>query len=305
MALHQDEIPVDEGVVRELLCAQRPEWASLSLSAAGAGTENTMFRLGRELLVRLPRTVAKGEALRTEQTWLPRLAPHLDLAIPEPVHAGRPTAAFPVRWSVHRWIEGAEAGPDTVRDWGVFGGELASFVRQLHGVDLMGESRGGDLSWYRGGTLRDCASWVDAALDGCRAAAGAALDVDTLERLWRSALTLPDPAGPHVWLHGDLKPTNLLVQQGELHAVIDFGALSIGHPDAEHAAIWDLPAAARDSYWAALGLDPAGAVWQRARAWAVAVGVSGVSYYWDSFPAFVAECLARLEAILRDTAGRE
>jgi aminoglycoside phosphotransferase (APT) family kinase protein len=91
--LHEDEVPVNEAVVRSLLEAQRPEWAGRSLSPAGAGTDNTMYRLGDDLLVRLPRTAEKARSIRKEQEWLPRLAPLLAYAVPEPVHAGTPTAA--------------------------------------------------------------------------------------------------------------------------------------------------------------------------------------------------------------------
>ncbi|WP_344330446.1 aminoglycoside phosphotransferase family protein, partial [Kitasatospora putterlickiae] len=318
MTLHTDEIPADENLVRTLLRAQRPEWAGLALAPAGAGTDNTMYRLGDDLLVRLPRTPDAARSVRKEQRWLPRLAPLLGRAVPEPVHIGAPGAGFPLDWSVYRWIEGAEPGPASVRDWAGFGAGLAAFVRELHGLDLMGASRADELSWYRGGSLRDCDEWVTPRLADCRALVGPGaerpdgsgdlgvdapgvdapgvdtLDVDALERLWRAGLALPEPSAPQVWLHGDLKPTNLLVREGGLHAVIDFGCLSIGRPDAEHATVWDLPPAARRAYWDALDLDEP--TWTRARAWAIAVGASGLSYYWHTYPAFVAECLARLRA---------
>ncbi|MEV0775629.1 aminoglycoside phosphotransferase family protein [Streptomyces sp. NPDC050428] len=302
MTLHKNEIPVDESLVRSLLRGQCPDWADLPLSPAGAGTDNVMYRLGDDLLVRLPRTADTARSVRKEQEWLPRLAPLLSRPVPEPVHAGAPTGAFPVVWSVYRWIDGAQAGPDTVRDWAGFGADLAALVRELHSTDLMGASRTGDLSWYRGGGLRDCDEWVVRCLEDCRATVGPVLDFDTLERLWRDALVLPEPAVPHVWLHGDLKPTNLLVREGRLHAVIDFGCLSVGIPDAEHSTVWDLPPRAREVYWDTLDLD--GPIWHRARAWAIAVGVSGISYYRDTYPAFVAECEARLRAILADAVGR-
>ncbi|MGX2995562.1 aminoglycoside phosphotransferase family protein [Streptomyces sp. JNUCC 64] len=298
MTLHENEVPVDESVVRELLAAQRPEWAGLPLARAGAGTDNTVYRLGDELLVRLPRTAGNEGAVRKEREWLPRLAPLLSRPVPEPVHAGAPTEAFPLVWSVYRWIDGEVAGPDTVRDWHAFGTDLAATVRELHRAGLMGATRTGDLAWYRGGELGPCDGWVREALDGCRALLGAELDVDALERVWRSGLALPAPAGPPGWLHGDLKPGNLLVRDGALHAVIDFGGLSVGFPDAEHAAVWDLPAPARRAYRNALDLDDA--TWARARAWAVAVAAVGIPYYWHTFPAFVTECRARLEAVLSD-----
>ncbi len=295
-SLHENEITVDETLVRSLLRAQCPQWADLPLRRAGAGTDNTMYRLGDDLLVRLPRKPDGGPSLRKEQRWLPRLAPLLPRRVPEPVHAGTPTDAYPVPWAVHRWIEGEDVGPDTVRDWAAFGTDLAEFVRELHRADLMGATREDGLSWYRGGTLAACDEWVGPGFDACRAVEGLDLDIDTLERLWREALALPDPAGPHVWLHGDLRPANLLARDGRLHAVIDFGALSIGFPDAEHAPVWDLPPEARHAYRDALSLDTP--TWLRARAWAIAVAVAGIPYYWDTFPAFAAECRGRLEAVL-------
>jgi aminoglycoside phosphotransferase (APT) family kinase protein len=329
VTLHQDEITVDETLVRRVLAEQCPQWAALPLTRAGAGTENTMFRLGEDLLARFPRTAEKSASLRKEREWLPRLAPHLRLRIPAPVFAGAPSPAFPADWSVLAWIDGAEpvppprdAAPDrpsparhtadartghaaagvapaaggSVSDWAGLGADLAEFVRELHGIDLMGATRTGGLSWYRGGDLHSCDGWVTESLDRCRDLAGAELDVDALEEYWRAGLALPGSRHPHVWLHGDLKPTNLLVKAGRLHAVIDFGALSVGHPDAEHSTVWDLPAATRTAYWNALDLDKP--TWTRARAWAVAVAASGIAYYWHTFPEFVTECRARLENIL-------
>ncbi|MGW1839067.1 aminoglycoside phosphotransferase family protein [Streptomyces sp. NPDC002067] len=299
MTLHEDEIAVDEAVVRSLLAAQCPQWADLPLTPAGHGTDNTLLRLGDDLLVRLPRTPGTARSLRKEREWLPRLAPRLSWAVPEPVHAGAPTERFPLTWSVHRWIDGELPGPGTVRDWAAFGTDLAAFVQELHAVDLMGAVRGGDLGWYRGGGLRECDDWAVASLEACRGVPG--IDADVLTELWRTARALPDAAGPRVWLHGDLKPTNLLVRAGRLHAVLDFGGLSVGLPDAEHAPVWDLPPEARHAYRTALDLSDA--TWSRARAWALAVGAAGLPYYRDSYPEFAAECAARLAAITADARG--
>jgi aminoglycoside phosphotransferase (APT) family kinase protein len=209
---------------------------------------------------------------------------------------------FPLDWSVYRWIEGAEPGPETVTDWATFGTDLAATVRSLHSLDLMGAAREGELSWYRGGTLQPCDRWISESLDTCRTIPGLDLDVGFLQHLWRRALALPEPTGRHVWLHGDLRPANLLVKEGRLEAVIDFGGLSVGFPDAEHATVWDFPREARQAYWDAMSLDDL--TWLRARAWALAVGVGGVSYYWGTYPSFVTECLSRLRAIVEDATER-
>lgn len=302
MTLHENEIRVDESVVRSLLREQQPEWSTLPISPAGEGTDNRMYRLGDQLLMRLPRTPDNAKAVRKEQTWLPRLAPHLPCRIPEPVHAGTPSSAFPLAWSVYRWIDGDEAGLGSVTDWPAFGADLAAIVQRLHSVPLMGATRQDELSWYRGGGLRACDQWIGECFDTCRTIEGLDLDIAHLRHLWQSALALPEPSGRQVWLHGDLKPSNLLVQQGKLHAVIDFGALSVGFPDAEHSPLWDLPPGARHAYWDAIDLDDV--TWLRARAWAIAVGVSGVSYYSATYPAFANECLSRLRAILEAAGER-
>ncbi|MFE6978076.1 aminoglycoside phosphotransferase family protein [Streptomyces sp. NPDC057682] len=296
MTIHENEIPVDEALVRALLKAQRPEWAELPLRRAGAGTDNNMFRLGDELLVRVPRTAEHAPTLVKEREWLPRLGAALSWPIPEPVHAGTPTEGFPLVWSVYRWIEGDPVGPETVRDWGVFGADLAAFVGELHGTRLMGASRTDGLSWYRGGRPAESDAYVGPAFEACRPLVGDELDVDALEGMWRDGLALPDSGAGPVWLHGDLRAANLLARDGRFHAVIDFGGLSIGLPDAEHAAVWDLPPEARQAYWEALDLDEG--TWTRARAWAVAVAVLGIPYYWTTYPAFVTECRARLSAVL-------
>ncbi len=203
---------------------------------------------------------------------------------------------------MYRWIDGDEPGPGSVTDWPAFGADLATMVQSLHAVPLMGATRQGDLSWYRGGGLRACDPSIGEYFDNCRTIPDLDLDIARLQHLWQSGLALPEPSGRQVWLHGDLKPSNLLVQQGKLHAVIDFGCLSVGSPDAEHAPLWDLPPGARQAYWDAMNLDEV--TWLRARAWAIAVGVSGVSYYWGSHPPFVSECLSRLRAIL-EAAGEQ
>ncbi|WP_438854393.1 aminoglycoside phosphotransferase family protein [Agromyces sp. M3QZ16-3] len=298
MPLHHDELPIDADLAASVVRRERPDWADLPLTAAGGGTDNVMFRLGDDLLVRMPRTPGGAASLRKEREWMPRLAPGLPVRIPEPVHAGSPSPAYPVEWSVYRWIEGAPPASDTVDDWTVFGADLAGFVGELHRIDLMGGRRTGELSWYRGGSLGGAAEWVEPAFAASRPLIGERVDVDRLEHWWREALARPDSAAPHVWLHGDLRPGNLLAHEGRLNAVIDFGALSVGAPDAEHAPVWDLPGDARHAYRDALRLDEA--TWLRARGWAIAVAISGIPYYWTTFPEFVAECTARLEAILSD-----
>jgi len=304
MTLHENEIAVDEVVVRSLLREQCPQWAELPLAPAGAGTDNTMYRLGDEFLVRHPRTAEKAASLRKEWRWLPRFAPLLTVPIPEPVYSGSPGSGFPLEWSIYRRIDGSVVGPESVADWATFGSDLAAFVRELHRVDLMGQTRAGDLRNYRGGRLQGGprnwrVKYVAENFAHCRRLLGSRLDLDALEQMWLEALALPDPSGRQVWLHGDLKPANLLARNGKLHAVIDFGALSVGFPDAEHATLWDVPAPARQAYRNALDIDDL--TWTRARAWAPSGAIVGIVYYWRSWPAFAAGREAQLRDILAES----
>lgn len=306
VVLHENEVAIDETMVQSLLESQCPQWVGLPLSPAGAATDNIMYRLGDELLVRLPRTAERAYPLQKEQQWLPRLAPLLALPIPVPVYSGTPSGPYPFAWSVYRWIDGDMAGPDSVQDWATLGVDLALFVRELQSIDLMGATRSGDLRSYRGNRLqggpnRGHVRLAKENFDRCRPLIGSQVDLDALEQMWLAALTLPEPAGPHVWLHGDLKPANLLVRDGKLHAIIDFGSLSVGFPEGEHTTLWEMPVAARQAYRNALDIDDI--TWARVRARAIVGSLVGILYYWYAWPAFAAQTQAQLQEILTDAAG--
>lgn len=288
-------------MVRRLIDHQFPDWAQLELTPAGHGTDNRMLRLGDDLVVRLPRKPGNAADVAKEQRWLPRLAPYLPLMVPEPVALGRPGEGYPFPWSIYRWVDGLELNPDHVADPTRLGRDLAGFVRALHGIDLMGARRKDPLLSYRGGSLRNLSPGLSKDLAACRGLAGLDLDLGSLEAIWQEAMERDEPVIPHTWMHTDLKPSNLLVQDDALVGVVDFGGLSVGDPTCEHAATWDLPSEARHAYADELDLDRSTRL--RARAWALVISLSGVPYYWFTWPGFVQECLRRLRIILSDPDG--
>ncbi len=297
MPLHPDELPADEGVVLSLLREQRPDLADLPVTLGGGGTDNTVWRLGTDLVVRLPRTAEKVAPLVKELTWLPRLAAHLSHPVPALVHTGRATAAFPLPWAVMTWLEGEAPSSEGVTDWAGYGQDLARFVTSLHTADHAGASPDDGLTWYRGGPLHPLRQQVEADLVGARSLLPD-LDWALLGRRWQEAVDLPGPRGPVQWLHGDLRPANLLLSCGRLGAVLDFGSLSLGHPDVEHVVAWDLPVDGRRAYRAGLGVEDD--TWCRARGWAIALSVGGVCAYWSKLPSLAAESAARLRAVMAD-----
>lgn len=293
-ALHPGEVSLSMADVRRLVDTQFPQWAGLPLTLAGAGTDNHMVRLGEELVVRLPRIPQTAAVVAKEVQWLPRLEAALPVPIPEPVERGVPDDGYPFDWAVFRWIDGDAPDPAGLVGPERFAADLAGFVAALHGVDLAGARREPPLKHYRGGRLSERAEAFAADLAAC-ARLPVDLDVSALQRVWDDAAALEETGADHTWMHTDLKPSNLIVRDGRLAGVIDFGGLSVGDPTCEHAATWDLPERARETYADLLDLDEATRL--RARAWAAAIALSGLPYYWTTYPSFVGESLRRLQNI--------
>jgi len=288
--MHADEVETDVGLVRRLLAGQFPQWAELPVRpVASSGTDNALYRLGDDLVVRLPRIGWAVTDVEAEQRRLRRLAPHLPLPIPEPLAAGVADVGYPWPWSVYRWLPGEEAQADRLEDPVGTAEALAGFVAALHDVDVVDPPSGGG----RGGPLaaRDAATRAAiAALDGD-------LDAPAVTAVWEEALAAPVWDAPPVWVHADLAPGNLLLRGGRLAAVLDFGALNVGDPAVDLLVAWNLfSGAARERYRTALGVD--GATWARGRGWAVSVALIALPYYRDTNPALVAQSWRTLREVL-------
>ncbi|GAA5447044.1 aminoglycoside phosphotransferase family protein [Deinococcus depolymerans] len=289
--MHEDEVMVDVALVSRLIVAQCPAWAGLSLTRIRhAGTDNAMFRLGDGLVVRLPRIGWAADDVHKEAIWLPRLAPHLPLRVPEPLFVGVPGEGYPFPWAVYRWLEGVDAGLDTVHDRQGLARDLAGFITALRCVppppaDAPQGSRNGTLQDRDRGTrgaIADCAGLLDPA---------------PVLAVWEAALGVLTWAGDPVWIHGDLKPGNLLAHGGRLSAVIDWGGLTLGDPAVDLQPAWNLlDAPSRQSFRAALDVDPA--TWARGRGWALSVSLVALPYYVHTNPALAAICRQTIRAVL-------
>jgi aminoglycoside phosphotransferase (APT) family kinase protein len=288
--MHTDEIETDVALVRALLAEQFPEWAELALEPVStSGTVNALCRLGEDLVVRLPRNRgSRSGDLDRELHWLPVLAPLLPVAVPAPLARGMPANGYPWEWGVYRWIEGENPVPGEVAD--TLAEDLVRFVETLHRVDLAEGPPSG-----RGSSL----AAFDEATRAAIAALEGELDTDAATAAWDAALTTPDWPHPPVWTHGDLMPGNLLVRDGRLTAVIDWGGVGLGDPAVDLMPAWNLlPAAERPAFRAALGVDDA--TWVRGRAWALWSGLVAQPYYKDTNPAFVANARHTVGEILTE-----
>ena len=253
---------VDAGLVRRLVSEQFPQWAHLPVEpVVPGGHDNRTFRLGEELSVRLPSAEAYALQVAKEQRWLPQLAPHLPLAIPAPVAHGAPGEGFPHEWSVYRWLDGEPASAATVRDPVALAVELAGFLRALASVPADGGPAPGPHNWHRGGPV---AFYEREALDALDSLADR-VPRDAALRVWERAVASSFDGEP-VWFHGDVAEGNLLLRDGKLAAVIDFGTSGVGDPACDVVIAWTLlRGRARDAFREALGADDG--VWARGAGW--------------------------------------
>ncbi|HEV2070637.1 MAG TPA: aminoglycoside phosphotransferase family protein [Acidimicrobiales bacterium] len=258
------ESDITPELVARLIADQFPQWSELAIrSVEPSGSDNTTFSLGDTLSVRLPSAAAFAAQVDKEHRWLPVLAGQLPLAIPEPVALGKASRWFPWPWSIYRWLEGEPATVERISDLNVFAVELAGFLDALYGIDPVGGPRAGKHNFFRGGPLdvydeqtRHSIQLMAGAID-----AEAAVDVweESLARRWDR---------PPVWIHGDVAPSNLLVVDGVLSAVIDFGCAAVGDPACDLVIAWTfLTDAERQIFRRRLGLDSA--TWARGRGWAL------------------------------------
>jgi aminoglycoside phosphotransferase (APT) family kinase protein len=273
--MHENEFHIDEALVQRLLAKQFPDWANLPLkSVPSAGTDNALYRLGNEMVVRLPRIEWAVDAIEKECEWLPKLAPFLPVSIPTPLGKGVPSKDYPWPWSVYRWLEGNNPIVGQISDPELLTKDLVTFIQALHKINLPN----GPIS-NRGVPLERQDVETRKALKQLEGM----VDVPAITAIWETALQAPQWSKPPVWVHGDLSPGNLLIQHGRLSAVIDFGILGIGDPACDLIIAWNLlPAHVRNTFRSAVGLDEA--TWERGRGWALSNALIALPYYKDTNP---------------------
>jgi aminoglycoside phosphotransferase (APT) family kinase protein len=290
MKMHDGEVDIDADLAGRLVAEQFPQLADLPVRAVpSTGTVNAIYRLGDRLCARLPRVRTWARDLDKEWRWLPRLAPRLSLRVPEPVARGRPTDSYPFSWAIYGWIDGQQYADALVDDEGRAAGELAQFVRELRRIDPAGAPRGGRRP------LRELDTATRSAIESARGV----IDSDAATAAWERALQAPAWTGAPVWIHCDLLRPNLLVRDGRLCAVIDFGGAGIGDPAADVIAAWSVfGRAGRGVFRAALEVDDG--TWNRARGFALHQAALIIPYYGETNPGFVAPAKRTVEEILAD-----
>jgi aminoglycoside phosphotransferase (APT) family kinase protein len=257
-------VHIDASLVARLIASQFPQWADLPITAAKPdGWDNRTFRLGPDLSVRLPSAEVYAAQVRKEHRWLPVLAPHLPLPIPAPLAMGVPGEGYPWNWSVYRWLEGTPASTASIDDLTGLAVTLAHFLACLQRVDPTGGPPPGRHNFFRGGPLET----YDAETRNAIAAVRDLIAAERATAVWETALAAAWHGAP-VWVHGDVAAGNLLVRDGRLRAVIDFGSSGVGDPACDVTIAWTLLSGeSRQAFRATLPADAA--TWARGRGWAL------------------------------------
>ena len=301
--MHADEVSTDVSLVGRLLTAQFPEWADLPIrSVRSAGTDNALYRLGDDKVVRLSRIHWALGQIDKEREWLPRLASHLPLAIPTQLVKGAPGEGYPWHWSVYRWLEGENATIDQIADPNEAAIALAQFLTALQQIDTTDGPLPGTDDLARGQPLAARDSYTREAIAALHGRFDGVLDTGTVTAAWEAALQAPAWHRPPVWIHGDLSPGNLLFKQGRLSAVIDFGALGLGDPACDLMIAWSLFwGESRNTFHKVLEVDDA--TWVRGRGWALSVALIFIPYYLNTNPVGVGYARRAIEAVIADYAA--
>jgi len=291
--MHSGMHPIDDDLVRRLISGRFPQWAGLAVERwPSGGTVNAMYRLGGDMAVRLPLVQGGAKDVLMEQEWLPRLAPHLPARIPEVLGAGEPAQGYPWPWSVYRWLAGEHPEAGVLSEPVLMAGDLAAFVAAMRSITLPGAPKA-----HRGGPVASLDAETRAAIKELRGIPQEDVDCDAAASIWEEALRAPGWDGPPVWLHADLMPGNLLIDDGRLASVIDFGCIGVGDPACDLFPAWNLlPDDAREVFREALAVDDA--TWIRGRGRTLSQALIALPYYRRTNPAMAHNARHVIRAVL-------
>jgi aminoglycoside phosphotransferase (APT) family kinase protein len=278
-------------IARRLITDQFPQWRDLMIEPfASTGTQHEIYRLGRQMAIRFPRNqLAIGQA-KSELRWLSRIAPHLPLAVSVPLALGEPSNYYNWPWSIYPWIEGEPAATTKIIDEHGAAIRLARFLSALQRASISDGPPSG-----RGSSLAERDSFTRSAIQSLRKL----FDAKAAITVWDRALRSAKPDAPLAWTHGDLFPTNLLINRGELSAVIDFGDFGLGDPACDLLPAWSLFSGEnRTCFRAELGVDQP--TWTRGRGWALSISILALRHYRHVNPRLTAMANTVISEVLAD-----
>jgi aminoglycoside phosphotransferase (APT) family kinase protein len=289
------KLEITVALVRRLVATQFPQWANLPIRPVEhGGWDNRTFHLGDHMTVRLPSAAGYTPQVEKEHQWLPKLAPFLPLPIPVPLAKGAPSGDYPWQWSIYQWLPGEIATVERIANLSAFATSLAQFLTALQQIDSAEGPAAGSHSFFRGAPL----VVYDAETRQALTTLGTTIDTKAAQAVWETALHTTWHGSP-VWFHGDIAAGNLLVNDGHLSAVIDFGCSGVGDPACDTTIAWTLlSGASREAFRTTLRVDQA--TWARGRGWALWKALITLVEYMHTDPAKAEEARRVIHEILNE-----
>jgi aminoglycoside phosphotransferase (APT) family kinase protein len=292
---------IDLETAKSIIAKQFPQWAELDVSMfESSGTDHLLCRLGDHMAARFPITGDAARVVEDEWTGLRRFT-GLPLATPQLLATAKPLPEFPYSWSVVNWIEGQDASVAAVSDWTETARNLGKFVRALRAVEPCGGRMNGPANGYRGSPLCSRNGWVRK----CFESVSDLFDLHAMRAAWEEAMAAPVWEKDPVWIHGDIHAANIIVRNGGVVGIVDFGLAALGDPACDLALAWTfLPADSRAVFFKAAEID--GATLSRGKGWALYVGAIALAYYRDRNPILARIGTQAIKAVLgfqRDSVG--
>lgn len=287
--MHEDELDVDETLVRKLLSSQHPEWARLSLTPIrSSGSDHALFRLGDDYVIRLPRVGWATQGINKEYEWVPKIAQNLTIPVSKPIFKGQPESYYPHFWIVHAWNDGHNPEFEQNDEYLELVKELAAFLNEFHDIKLIG----GPAS-RRGVPLKNLSEETLTSLNQL----DDEVDKNYFTELWNYLVCIPNWERAPVWVHGDFLPGNILVENNHLTAVIDFSDVGIGDPACDLVIAWSLlNKKSREVFKNYLkNIDEN--TWERGRGWALSIALIMLPYYMDTNPYYALLAKRMIKAV--------
>jgi aminoglycoside phosphotransferase (APT) family kinase protein len=278
--MHENELDINKQLVKTLLKNQCPLWARLPLKKVeSSGTDNTLFRLGSEYVVRLPRIHWAAESINKEYEWVPKLAQILKTPLSVPVFKGKPDSSYPYAWVVAKWNEGYHPDFEKDNEYAHLAKELAYFLNELHRIKLAN----GPTS-RRGVCLKEVSNETKQAINQLVGE----IDIDFIRSVWHDLSNIPYWSKEPVWIHGDFLPGNILIKKNRLSAVIDFSDIGVGDPACDLVIAWSLLGSRSRSVFKENLEQVDNDTWERGRGWALSIALIMLAYYKNTNPVLTA-----------------
>ena len=290
--LHKKEAKLSLEVVKQLLEEQFPDWSHYGIEPFDhQGTDNVMLKLGEDKIIRLPRSQRSEESLKKECLWLAKIESGLSIEIPHIIGVGCPSEQYPFQWVIVNYLEGSSPSDNNFLDLAQAATDLGHFIKELQRVD----TTDAPLCSRKSPSMssdKETRQLIPALSD--------VFDAKEITQLWEAALEIPPWKKDPVWLHGDIHAGNLLVQNGKITGVIDFGMSGVGDPARDLMVGWmlfkeDSRKTFRD------GVEPDEAMWDRARGCALHFGIMAYSYYKNRDPFLAGLAQKTLEEVIKDS----